>query len=48
MYECFLSGDDMAFLTDCVVQFVAYGIGFGAIVWLVGWMFHWVSLFVRY
>lgn len=48
MAECFLVGDDMAFMTDAVTQFFAYGIGLGAVLWLIGWCMYWVKLFVRY
>lgn len=48
MADWILVGDDLAFLTDCIVQFVAYGIGLGAVLWLVGWCVYWLQLFVRY
>lgn len=35
MFDCFLSGDDFTFLADIVSEWLAYGIGFGAIVWVI-------------
>ena len=48
MADWFLVGEDLAFLTENVALWVAYGIGLGAVLWVVGCMVHWVYLFVRY
>lgn len=48
MADWFIVADDLAFLTDNVVAWFAYGIGLGAILWIIGSMVHWISLFLRY
>lgn len=36
MADLFLSGDEMAYLTNAVAQWVPFGIGLGAIAWVIG------------
>lgn len=40
MADWFLTGDDMGFLVDAVTQWVAYGVGLGAVLWLLGAAVH--------
>lgn len=36
MDAVFLSGDELATIADVCVSYLAYGIGLGAVMWLVG------------
>lgn len=36
MLDWFLVGEDFAFFTDIVAEWLAYGIGLGAVVWIIG------------
>lgn len=48
MADVFLSPTDMSTLADVVSQYFAWGIGLGAVVWLVGYMVHVVIGLMRY
>lgn len=48
MVEWIITGDEMAYLAEVVGQFLAYGLGLGCVLWLVGALVHVVSDFVRY
>lgn len=48
MADVFLSSADMGALADAVSQYFAWGIGLGAVVWLVGYMVHVVISLMRY
>ena len=48
MADWFLTGSDMAFLTDNLVSWFAFGIGLGVVLWIVGFAVYWISMFVRY
>lgn len=36
MYECFYAGEDFKFLADVASTWLAYGIGFGCVLWILG------------
>ena len=40
--------DDFTFMTDAVSTWLAYGIGFGAIFWIIGLVVALIFSFVRY
>lgn len=46
--DSYLLPDVMGALAGYVGDWVAYGIGFGAVLWLMGWGVYWVYLFIRY
>lgn len=48
MAECFLSGEDFTFFADVISNWLAYGIGLGAVFWLVGQIVRIIVQFVRY
>ena len=48
MADCFLTGNDFAYLSDVVTCWLAYGIGFGAVFWLVGQGIRVIYSFLRY
>lgn len=48
MAECFLSGEDFTFFADVVSNWLAYGIGLGAVFWLVGQIVRVIYQFLRY
>lgn len=48
MADFFLVGDDFAYLADIAAQWLAYGIGFGAVVWMIGQVVALIWSFVRY
>lgn len=48
MSEWILTGDDFAYLAEVVFRFLAYGLGLGAVLWLVGAIVHVIADFVRY
>lgn len=48
MEAVFLSGDELATVGDVCVTFVAYGIGLGVVVWLVGVVVWFVTQLIRY
>ena len=48
MADWFLSTDDFAYFTDAVATWLAYGIGFGAVLWLIGQMVGVVYRFLRF
>lgn len=48
IYEWMLTGDDFAFLSDNVGQWLSYGVGLGAIVWLVSQGVALIFRFLRY
>lgn len=48
MADVFLGTSDMSALADAVSAFFAWGIGLGAVMWLVGYMVHVVIALARY
>lgn len=48
MAEFFLTGDDMAFFVDAVAQWISYGIGFGAVFWIISQCIGLVWQFARF
>lgn len=46
--DSYLLPDVMGALAGYVGDWVAFGIGFGAVLWLMGWGVYWVYLFIRY
>jgi hypothetical protein len=48
MADWILSGDDFTYLADVVSKWLAYGIGFGAVVWMIGQVIGLIYKFVRY
>lgn len=48
MADFFLTGDDFTFFVDVVSNWLAYGIGFGAVVWIIGQAIGLIFRFVRY
>ena len=46
--DWFLTGDDLSFLTDTVTSFFSYGIGLGVVLFIIGWMVHFVKQLVMY
>ena len=48
MADCFLTGEDFAYLSDVLSNWLAYGIGLGAVLWLLGQGVRFVIQFVRY
>lgn len=43
-----LTGDDLAYLVEVVWRFVGYGLGIGAVMWVIGALVTFVWDFVRY
>lgn len=48
MADLFLTGDDLAYLTNAVASWVPYGIGFGAVAWIIGQAVAIIWQLVRY
>lgn len=48
MAEFFLTGEDFTYLSDAVSSWLAYGIGFGAVAWLIGQVVALVWQLVKY
>lgn len=48
MADWFLVGDDFAFLVDIVTEWLAYGIGLGAIVWVISCAVGLIWQFVKF
>lgn len=48
MADWFLTGDDLSYLVEVVGTFLAYGLGFGCVLWLIGAIVHVIADFVRY
>lgn len=48
MADWFLVGEDFAYLSDIVASFVAYGIGFGAVAWLIGQVLAFIWSVIRF
>lgn len=46
--SAFLTGEDLAYLVGTAVDWLAYGIGFGAILWMIGRGVALIFSFVRY
>lgn len=46
--EYFLPTEDFGYLVDVAAEWLAYGIGFGAIFWVVGSVVSLVWSFIRY
>lgn len=44
----FLTGDDFGFFADAVSTWLAYGIGLGAVAWLVGQVVGFIYQVLRY
>lgn len=43
-----LVGDDFGYLAETVAAFVGWGLGFGAVLWVVGFVVYWLTQFLRY
>lgn len=48
MADWILTGDDFAYLSGVIAEYIAYGLGLGAVLWLVGAVVHVIWDFVRY
>lgn len=49
MFEgAFLVGDDLTYLVDTAIEWLAYGIGFGAVLWMIGRGVGLIFYMVRY
>ena len=48
MADWFLVGDNFGYLSDVVAEWLAYGVGLGAIFWLIGQVVSFVIRFLRY
>lgn len=48
MADWFLVGDDFSYLVDAASSWLAYGIGFGAVVWMIGQVVALIYRLVRY
>lgn len=48
MDDFFLSGSDFGYLADIAAEWLAYGIGLGAIVWVLGAVVGLIWSFLRY
>lgn len=48
MADWILTGEDFAYLAEVVWRWIAYGVGFGAVLWLLGAVVHVIWDFVRY
>lgn len=48
MADWFLTGDDLSYLVEVVGTFLAYGLGLGCVLWLIGAIVHVIADFVRY
>lgn len=46
--SAFLTGDDLAYLVGTTVDWLAYGIGLGAVLWVIGRCIALIFSFVRY
>lgn len=48
MAEWFLSGDNFGFLSEVAVTYVAFGLGLGAVVFLLGWIVYFIIQIIRF
>lgn len=48
MDAAFLTGDELAYLVDTAIAWLAYGIGFGAVLWMIGRGVALIFSFVRF
>lgn len=48
MADWILTGEDFTYLVDIVSNWLAYGIGFGAVVWMIGSAIALIYRLVRY